>query len=251
MKKNIFYLFAHQDDEFGVFIDLYKKINDYNIYIFYLTSGYKKKISASKLLERDKESINVLKKIGVKKNNINFFGRKLGIRCNKLYLNADRVYKEIINFSKKKTPHQIVTLAWEGGHEDHDACNLIARKVGYKFDIIKKSGEFSVYNAYKSNFIYFKVFNPIKKSGNYIRINITKRLFLIKLLFYYKTQIKIWVGLYPFIIFHYIFLGYNFIQPLNNEKVIKKPHSGKLLYEKRKFCQFQYFKKKLINFFND
>ena len=63
MKKNIFYLFAHQDDEFGVFIDIEKKILDYNIYVIYLTSGYSKKISKSKL-SRDKESIEVLSKIG-------------------------------------------------------------------------------------------------------------------------------------------------------------------------------------------
>ena len=73
MKKNIFYLFAHQDDEFGVFIDIEKKILDYNIYVIYLTSGYSKKISKSKLSKRDKESIEVLSKIGVKKKKYLFF----------------------------------------------------------------------------------------------------------------------------------------------------------------------------------
>ena len=67
MKKNIFYLFAHQDDEFGIFIDILKKIKNNNIYVFYLTSGYKDKIHKLKLSKRDLESISVLKKIGVKK----------------------------------------------------------------------------------------------------------------------------------------------------------------------------------------
>ena len=49
MKKNIFYLFAHQDDEFGTYIDIANKILDYNVYVIYLTSGYSKKILRSKL----------------------------------------------------------------------------------------------------------------------------------------------------------------------------------------------------------
>ena len=67
MKKNIFYLFAHQDDEFGVYIDISNKIKNNNVYIVFLTSGYNKKIIKSELSKRDKESLAVLKKIGVKK----------------------------------------------------------------------------------------------------------------------------------------------------------------------------------------
>mgnify|MGYP001257411063 CR=1 FL=1 len=251
MKKNIFYLFAHQDDEFGIFIDILKKIKNNNIYVFYLTSGYKDKIHKLKLSKRDLESISVLKKIGVKKKNIKFIGKELDIRSNKLYSDIDKAYKAILKFTKKKIPHQIITLSWEGGHEDHDACNLLGRKIAFKFGIVKNSGEFSLYNAYKLRLIFFRVFNPINKKGNIIKINFYDRLFIIKLLFYYKSQFKIWIGLYPFVIFHYIFLGYNFIQPLNNCKSIEKPHTGKLLYESRKFCEFKDFKKKLIYFLND
>ncbi len=251
MKNNIFYLFAHQDDEFGIFIDILKKIKNNNIYVFYLTSGYKNKINKLRLSQRDLESISVLKKIGVKQKNIKFIGKELDIRCNKLYSGIDKAYNAVIKFAKKKIPNQIITLSWEGGHEDHDACNLVGRKIAFKFGILKNSGEFSLYNAYKLRIIFFRVFNPINKRGNIIKINFHERLLLIKLLFYYKSQVKIWIGLYPFVIFHYFFLGYNFIQPLNNDRSIKKPHSGKLLYEIRKFCKFEYFKKKLIYFLND
>ena len=73
MKKNIFYLFAHQDDEFGVYIDISNKIKNNNVYIVFLTSGYNKKIIKSELSKRDKESLAVLKKIGVKKKKYLFF----------------------------------------------------------------------------------------------------------------------------------------------------------------------------------
>ena len=197
------------------------------------------------------ESIKVLKKIGVKQKNIIFVGRKNDISSNKLYLNADKAYKEIIKFTKKIIPNEVVTLSWEGGHEDHDACNFIGRKIAFKFDILRNSGEFSLYNAYKSRLIFFRVFNPINKRGNITKINFYERLLVVKLLFYYKSQFKIWIGLYPFLIIHYFFWGYNFVQPLNNDRSINRPHSGKLLYEVRKFCQFQEFKKKSKNFLND
>ena len=251
MKKNIFYLFAHQDDEFGIFADILKKIKNNNIYVFYLTSGYKNKINKLKLSERDLESIKVFKKIGVKQKNIKFIGRYLDIRCNKLHTDIDKAYSELIKFTKKKIPNQIITLSWEGGHEDHDACNLIGRKIAFKFGILKNSREFSLYNAYKSRLIFFRVFNPINKRGNITKINFYERLLVVKLLFYYKSQFKIWIGLYPFLIIHYFFWGYNFVQPLNNDRSINRPHSGKLLYEVRKFCQFQEFKKKSKNFLND
>lgn len=251
IKKNILYLLAHQDDEFGVFIDISKQIKNNNVYIFYLTSGYTKKISKYKLTKRDKESLKVLNKLGVKKKNIIFLGKKLNIRSNKLYLKLSEVYNEIILFTKLIKPHKLITHSWEGGHEDHDACNLIARKIGIKYSNIFKFKEFSLYNAYKCKLLYFKVFNPIKKKGEYSKANFLMRLLYIRLLFSYTSQFKIWIGLYPFIIMHYLFLGYNFLQPLNKSKKILRPHQGKLLYEIRNFCSFKKFKEKAIFFLSE
>ena len=70
MKKNIIYLFAHQDDEFGVFSDIYRNKEENNIYIFYLTNGTSSSIKKNYLSIRDRESIKVLTKLGIKKKNI-------------------------------------------------------------------------------------------------------------------------------------------------------------------------------------
>ena len=37
MKKKIFYFFAHQDDEFGIFVQIKKEIKKSEQFIFYLT----------------------------------------------------------------------------------------------------------------------------------------------------------------------------------------------------------------------
>ena len=44
---------------------------------------------------RDKESLKTLKKLGLKKENIFFIGRELGIDHYSLYLNLDKVSKRI------------------------------------------------------------------------------------------------------------------------------------------------------------
>jgi hypothetical protein len=253
MKKNIFYLLAHQDDEFGIFIKLEEDIKNNNTFIFYLTSGEGNKIKSITNSKRDNESLKVLQKLGVKKKNIFFIGSKYGIEHNKLYLNINYIYKKILAITHSVgSPNSIVTHSWEGGHEDHDASNLIGRKIAKRFKITKKSYQFSLYNGYNTSILYFKVFNPIVKYGaKKFFINFKKRIFYIKLLFIYKSQFKTWIGLYPFIIFHYLFKGYNFIEKLNCDNLIKKPHSNKLLYERRKFCTFEKFKSKTKFFLND
>ena len=141
--------------------------------------------------------------------------------------------------------NSIITHSWEGGHEDHDACNLIGRKVAYDNRIVDKSFQFSQYNAYNTKIIFFKVFNQIdQKKGKKFFTKFEKRIFFIKLLFIYSSQIKTWLRLYPFIIFHYLFRGYNYIEKLNKDKFIKKPHQKKLLYEIRQFCNFEKFRSK-------
>jgi len=245
MKKKIFYIFAHQDDEIGIFAQLKKDIETNEIYIFYLTSGTNKKINKNKIYLRDKESLKTLKSLGVKEKNIYFVGRKLEIKHNKLHLNAKKASKYLENFIIKNfKPKSIYTHSWEGGHEDHDTCNLIARRLRKKFQI-KNCFQFSLYNAFNTSIIFFKVFNPINiHDGKKVFAKLPDRIFFIKLLFNYTSQIKIWIGLYPFIISHYIFKGFNFIEKLNSSKRIERPHFGKLLYEKRNFCKFSILKKK-------
>ena len=246
MKKNIFYILAHQDDEFGCFAKLDKDISNENTFVFYLTNGENKTVQKNKLSKRDKESLITLKKLGMKEKNIFFIGRELRIDHYTLYLNLKTVYKKILNKVKKTgKPNSIITHSWEGGHEDHDACNLIARKIAYNYNIIEKSFQFSQYNAYKPSLIFFKVFNPIIKSGGKkFSAKLIRRIFYIRLLFIYSSQIRIWFGLYPFIIYHYLFKGFNFMERLNKDRFIKKPHSKKLLYEHREFCTYKKFRNK-------
>ena len=163
MKKKIFYFFAHQDDEFGIFVQIKNDVKNNEPFVFYLTSGTNKKLNKNKLFLRDKESIKTLTSLGVKKENIFFVGRKLEVNHNKLHLNVKKVTFFLENYiSNIHKPSSIYTHSWEGGHEDHDTCNLITRRIKKKFKI-KNCFQFSLYNSFNTSIIFFKIFNPIEK----------------------------------------------------------------------------------------
>jgi UDP-N-acetyl-D-glucosamine dehydrogenase len=84
-----------------------------------------------------------------------------------------------------------------------------------------------------------------RKNGKVYKIKTAfiNRLKYITYLFYYTSQIKVWIGLYPFIITNLLFNRFYVLQNLNNNLKFQRPHQGKLLYEKFKRCEYPEFKK--------
>ena len=106
---NSIFILSHQDDEFGVFESIRSAVkNNDNVLILYMTSGkIIKEIPRKKIFYRDKESLKVLSKLGVKDKNIFFFGRlnniptcRLHKRMNIAYLKLSQLLKK--NFWKNK-----------------------------------------------------------------------------------------------------------------------------------------------------
>lgn len=254
MSRNIIFILSHQDDEISIFnkIDKYVKQKK-NILIFYLTSGsIKREIKKKIKFARDLESIKVLTKLGVKEKNIYFIGRELNIKVYELYKNYDLAFKSISKHIKKiKNDIIIYTHAWEGGNEDHDSCNAITKKLFYNFISIRKCYQFPFYHGNNMPFIFYRVQNALPHNGIVIKQNVSliNKFRFISYLFFYKSQIKIWFLLYPFLIFNLFSNKYGIVQNIKKNLNFKKPHKGKLLYEKRGFCDYSVFKKKTLYFF--
>ena len=68
MKKNIFYLLAHQDDEFGCFVKLDKDISNENTFVLYLTSGENKAAQKNKKVDRATDLGNMIDRKSRNKN---------------------------------------------------------------------------------------------------------------------------------------------------------------------------------------
>lgn len=250
--KNYIFIFSYQDDEFDIFELISRAIqNNQNVIIYYMTNGMiGKSIPKLKMFHRDIESLKVLKKLGVKKKNIIFFGRLNNVETCYLHKKLNYAYKKLFKSIKKLTGDIIIyTHALEGGNEDHDACYVIVKKLMNNLKNIHSVFQFPMYNSNTSLF-YYQVQKILTSNGKLIKVKAKffNRIKYIRYLFYYKSQLRVWIGLYPFIIFNLIFRNYYCLQKMNKNLSIKKPHNGKLLYEKFRRCTYSDFQTKVTNF---
>ena len=247
---NVVFILSHQDDEFGAFGSIKSAINKKNIYIFYMTNGeLYKSIPKNLVTRRDKESLNVLKEIGVKRKNIFFFGRNNNIPTCTLFKNLKIAFRDLNIFvNKLKGNVTLITHAYEGGNEDHDSCNVLVQKLLRDNKKVKFAFQFPLYNAI--SYFYYSVQKPLINNGKPIKIksNFRNRLKFIKYLFYYKSQLRVWIGLYPFLIFNLLFRNYFILQKVKKKKLIQRPHKKKLLYEKFREIKFGDLKLKFDDF---
>jgi hypothetical protein len=242
MIKVALFLFAHQDDEFGVFYEIYRlRHSGYRVVVVYLTSGA---LDGSPRADRENESIKVLLKLGVHRDDIHFLGTQLSIPDGRLSKYADRSYQSIINLTDViGRPDCLHFHSWEGGHQDHDAVYLIGLALGKHFDILDNSFQFPLYTGHRLCWIFFTLFTPITGNSDAFRLKIPLqlRVCFIKYVFSYRSQIPTWIGLFPFFLFHLVFHGTQILQKVDSEWVLRPPHSGKLLYERRKMYMYEDF----------
>tara|TARA_B100000989_G_scaffold268934_1_gene223960 strand:+ start:1321 stop:2094 length:774 start_codon:yes stop_codon:yes gene_type:complete len=252
--NNIIFIFSHYDDEFGLFNVIEKSTKkNKNVFVLYLTSGLtiQETKNKKKLQRREYESLKILLKLGVKKKNIIFLGKKLNIKVYGLYKKLNITYKFINKFLKKlKGNYILYTHAWEGGNEDHDASFVIVKKILCKNIRAILGFQFSQYHR-KNAYIYpFKVQTLINSNSKIYksRLNFFSKIKFISYLFTYTSQLYIWLPIYPFIILRILFNNYGNVKIISKNLIIKKPHSGNLLYENLRVNKYKQLKKYFFNF---
>lgn len=234
------FLFPHQDDEFGVFFKILAKQQEgCRICCAYLTTGTIKTISPS---QRNKESIAVLSELGVLNEDIVFAGEKLAIFDQALIDNIDVasswIKQWILSFA---SVNSIFVPAWEGGHPDHDALHAITLKVASSLGMLNDVHQFPLYNAYKCIGPFFRVLKPLPANGEIEKTTIPwkKRFLFMKYCLSYPSQIKSWIGIFPFVFFKYLFNGSQTTQPVSLKRLGERPHQGPLYYERRRFSTWE------------
>ena len=103
-------------------------------------------------------------------------------------------------------PDEIVTLAYEGGHQDHDTVELISKILSQTYRI-----NLNTCPAYCSVKFSKNFFDVMVSEGPRERFRIKRLLNLwvaIRIFFIYKSQFKTWVGLAPFILVRYAFFPF-------------------------------------------
>jgi LmbE family N-acetylglucosaminyl deacetylase len=234
------FVFAHQDDEFGVFWEIKQLIaSGKSVVVVYLTSGT---LDGSLSLVRNQESVNVLSMLGVDQRNILFLGGEHCIPDGDLCSHLERAYEKLIsalnNFSP---PSKIYALAWEGGHQDHDAAHAIALALAKNNNILHNTYQFPLYTGQNTKWMFFKLFCDNKLNGLAVKSKIPfkDRMVFLTYIFLYPSQIKTWLFLYPFLLAHYFFSGKQILHPVSLGRLAQKPHFGTVLYERRKVYSYE------------
>ena len=237
------FLFAHQDDEFGVFYEIHRLVSRGDkVIVAYLTSGTS---DGTPSRIRNAESISVLKKLGVAESNIVFLGTNTGIPDGDLCNHLEPAYCGIAGLiAKDEVPEKLYFHAWEGGHQDHDAVHLIGLVLGEHFGILEHCYQFPLYTGAGLPAAFFRLFFCLPENGattSLTTIPWRQRIEFIKFCFHYPSQLKTWIGLFPFFLFHYLFLGTQVLQTVSVKRIQQPPHFGKLLYERRGFYSYKKF----------
>ena len=230
------FLFAHQDDEFGVFRHIQvARDAGHRVCCAYLTTGVTEGTSSK---VRDEESVKVLARLGVNFKDIYFAGTVLAIPDGQLVRNLDKamtwIYNWICSFHSSSP---IFLPAWEGGHPDHDALHaatLTAMSGCHRFERLR---QFSLYNGYGCWGPLFRVLKPLPFNGKIERSLIPWRLRFqfLRYCLSYPSQTKSWLGLLPFVFMHYFLIGTESVQTVSMLRLRERPHDGTLYYERRHF----------------
>lgn len=230
------FFFAHQDDEFGVFHSIEAELKQgRRVLCCYFTDGGFGGVSVER---RNQESISVLAKLGVQQDDILFLGEKFSIADGKLTESGATVTNWLKGWLPRFTSIQaIYVTAWEGGHHDHDALHAITTSVASDMGLLHVTRQFPLYNAYRCKGPLFRVKFPLRNNGPITssRVPWKARLRYLRYCLSYPSQAKTWIGLFPFVLLHYLFNGSQAIQPVDLSRIQTRPHEGALFYEKRGF----------------
>ena len=236
------FLFAHQDDEYGIFPVLEQLVaRGEPLAVAYLTSGTPDgRISA----QRNAESVRVLTHLGLTPEQIHFPGAELNLPDGQLYQHLQQACVGVLHLLEDGTPPtRIFTPAWEGGHQDHDATHIVACYLAQKFSCLEASRQFPLYHGQGLPGILWHTFLPLTQNGpaESMRIFWRQRWRYLGYCLTYHSQWLTWLGLYPPYALNILTKGEQYLQPLNLDRLRAAPHAGRLLYQRREFCSQEQF----------
>jgi LmbE family N-acetylglucosaminyl deacetylase len=227
-------VFAHQDDEFGLFavIEACRRRGQ-RVVCAYLTHG-----AGGSAARRNAESLRVLTRLGVDVADVLFAGDQLGIADATLPRHMAAAGAWLARWlGAFDNVDLICAPAWEGGHHDHDALHFLTARTAHALGLGAALRQYALYNAWRCPPPLFRVLSPLALNGPVERHALSwgARLRYLRLCLQYPSQLTTWIGLFPFVLLHYALRGEQTLQPVALERLAQRPHAGPLYYERRGF----------------
>ena len=224
-------ILAHCDDELFLY-PLLKYLLPEDTYFFFLTASCR--VNGSEDARRA-ESLRFLMLHGFLAGNIYFIGEMASATDGELYMCLNLVDSLLNAFLVRLGIKSIISVSYEGGHHDHDACFILAHS-----NAVKLSSEIFSYPLYNSaNTLFFRVMDDAMiqsytmSSAIKLRYSMNEVFSFLKSVFIYKSQWRTFLGLLPGLVRNVI-LRRNFtLRKVEAFDWRTRAHSGELFYERR------------------
>jgi len=166
-------------------------------------------------LTRSVEADHALKTVGVRR--FQFLLQDNPIVDQELYRNLDRAYDAIRLVLEEEMPDAILSMAYEGGHPDHDACCFLASVAAEQFDL--PLWEMPLYHR-RDGKIERQRF--LDEAG--LEIDITREELVSKMNMFsaYDSQAEVLREFLPYV---------ECFRPMKSYDFSRPPHEGQLNYE--------------------
>lgn len=230
MRPIVLVILAHPDDEVAIAPLLEAEVaRGETVVVLFATDGATRSVPASR---RCSESSVALRSIGISKDHITFLGVEIGVADGSLMTQLPRAYAAL-NQQFTGTPiRRLYTLAWEGGHTDHDAVHLLALAFA-KSNGVAQVAQFPIYNGLQTAPL-FRVMQPLPEWAiqNITHFSLSDGIRYSALPLHYPSQRKTWLGLMSGVLREYLVKRRNAAFTVDFAAVLDKPHGGTLLYER-------------------
>lgn len=238
--RHALFLFAHQDDEFGVFHRIGQCLRDgMRVHCAYLTDGAYRNATTQ---QRNAESLAVLERLGVGREDVAFAGAGIGVGDGRLpeHLADARAWLQawMAGFTGIESIH---VPAWEGGHQDHDALHALAVVLAHEAGLLARVWQYPLYHAHGCTHPLLRALAPLEANGPVTSAFIPgrERIHHLKLCLSYPSQRNAWALLFPFVATHYAVRGSQQLQGVSIDRLRERPHAGALYYERRGFYDWE------------
>lgn len=228
----IVFVFAHQDDEIAAAPRIRRAVAAGDaIACAFLTDG-------KKPLMRDEESRRALASLGV--TEVAFIGSENRIADGTLVDNLDRALALLS--ARFDRADEVWTLAWEGGHQDHDAAHLVALAFAQQHGA--RCFEVPLYTGFRRIGPFFRVCCPTGEEWTSRPLKLREVLANAALVRFFRSQRRTWLVLLPGILTTWR----EHAREASAARVQSRPHAGPLYYERRFRFPYERFEALALTF---
>jgi LmbE family N-acetylglucosaminyl deacetylase len=229
--RHSLFVFAHQDDECLLSTRIAREVEaGRRVHCVYLTAGSGPGVPSE---VRDAESRAVLADLGAAAEDIHFIGSVHGIPDGDLSLHLGEALHRLEEAVGRQPIHRIFTLAYEGGHQDHDAAHAAALVFAGRRDLLHRTWAMPAYHGHRLPWILYRVAAALPDRPRRVRRlprGLAWRHAWIP--WRYPSQRRTWIGLFPELFVQRALRRREVLIPADAEAIRARPHPGSLLYER-------------------